>query len=1249
MARGERPLDGGDGTLLRFAADLRQLRRQAGNPTYQQLVERAHYSAAALSTAANGRKLPSLAVTLAYVRACDGDVTAWEERWHAVAAELANGAAPADGPDSERSPYVGLAAFQLQDSEWFFGRERQVDDLMTRLSRQRFVAVFGASGVGKSSLLRAGLAARWPAEAANRTVVVFTPGAHPLEECAIQFARLTACAPGQLLADLAADQENLRRTVRQALAGQPDDAEILVVVDQFEEIFTVCRDETERVQFVCSLLTAAQAENARCRVVLGIRADFYAHCTRHPELLDALKDAQVAVGAMTVEELRRAVVEPAKRANCTLEGALLAELIAHADGHDGVLPMLSHALLETWYRRRGNTLTLAGFQAAGGISGALAHTAESVYTSLDPDQQRLVKDLFLRLTALGEGTEDTKRRTNRSELTEGTESVLAVLAGRRLVTLDDSTVEIAHEALIGAWPRLRQWLTADRDALRAHRQLTEAAQAWIELDRDSGALYRGARLTLARDWASGERSELNDTERSFLDASIQLDDAERALATRRARRMRNLVAGLAVLLLAVTAVTVVALQQRGEAIQARQLAVSRQLATQALTLVASKPSTAKLLSVEAYRTAPTFEARSALMSMSAHDGYQTEIVAHTGAVSQVEFAPDGSTFISVGRDKTVAVWDTASRRRIAALTQHDTWLKAMALSSDGQMLATAGDDRNLVLWDLNDRTPVATLPHHSARIRDVVFSPDARFALTTSDDHTVALWDVRQRSHLATLTGHSGPVVGVAWSSDGNTAATASDDGTAVLWDIPSRTRIAVLTGHTGAVSAVGFSPDGRTLATADEDGAVVLWDVSSRTQIATMAGHKAGRVISVRFSPDGRTLATAGVDDTIILWDTTNHILRARLGGGRANIYSVSFSPTGTQLAAAGEDGKIVLWDTARVPLTNSLGGVNDVAFSPDGRTIVAGGANQTVAWDTASRTPRAVHTIAGTMMVNAVAFSPDGRMLAVGSQTAKEPLIPKDNILTLWDYTRPAAPTVLTGHNHALQDLAFSPDGKTAATASSDGTVILWDTTRSTRLATVDVGAIVNGVAFSPDGRTIATATHDPNTVTLLDAATHTKKATFTGHDGWVGTVRFSPDGKTLASASADDTVILWNAATGEQLDRLTGHDDAAFTGLAYSPDGKVLAFTSADHTVVLWDVEHRARLARLTGHTNTVRNLAYSPDGKFLASASDDHTVILWDTDAEHTARQICAAVGRNLAQPEWTQFIPELPYRETCGTL
>ncbi|MDX8054557.1 hypothetical protein SK571_34760 [Lentzea sp. BCCO 10_0798] len=541
-----------------------------GNRATGELSRRAHFSASTLSDAAGGRKLPGLDATLAYVRACHGDEAAWERRWHDLAVVMAQSKV-SDGP----SPCVSLNPFTALDADRFFGREALTHTLLDRLQRQPFLAVFGASGEGKSSLLKAGIAAKFP------DAVVCTPGPDP----------------DAALAD--------------ALAHGPD----LLVVDQFEELFTLCEDEVQRTAFLDALLAAD------CRRVIAVRSDFYPQCAQYPKLAEALTDAQVLLGTMTPDELRRAITQPAASVGCTVETALLTTLVAEAAGRSGVLPLVSHALLETWHRRRGNTLTLSGYQAAGGIQGALAQSAEAAFATLDDEQQRLAKHLLLRL-----GADGTRRLVPRQDVVG--EEVLDVLADTRLITVDEHTVAVTHEALFQAWPRLRAWLDEDHEGLRTHRRLTDAARTWQELGRDAGSLYRATRLAETTEWLTRARPELTGTEREFIGAS-------RTLERRRSRRLRWVAAGLSALLLATSATAVVAVQQRREVDRLELVRRSQELAETSEALAGSDPERAARTAAEAYRTYPTVKARGRVLSAVAAASRGREITADGAGLGRV--------------------------------------------------------------------------------------------------------------------------------------------------------------------------------------------------------------------------------------------------------------------------------------------------------------------------------------------------------------------------------------------------------------------------------------------------------------------------------------------------------------------------------------------------------------------------------------------------------------------------------------
>jgi WD40 repeat protein len=1284
MPRVERELDSGDTPLLRFAGDLRRLRRRAGNPAYRQLAQRAFYSAATLSEAASGRKLPTLAVTLAYVRACDGDEAQWEDRWHALAAELAaeshaaadhagpagldgaadhaeaagpgGGAAGRGGPGA---PYAGLAAFQPADADLFFGRERLAGQVLAKLAEHRLMAVFGASGAGKSSLLRAGLMPRWAAERPERVVVLLTPGEHPLEECAVRLAGLVGAQAGAVHAELRDDPRGLHRIVRQALAGRPDDAELLLVVDQFEETFTLCADPAERGRFIAALTTAARATRSACRIVLGVRADFYPHCTAYAELVAEMRDAQVTVGPMSADELRRAISEPAVRTGHAVASDLLATLVADAGGVLGVLPLLSHALRETWQRRRGNTLTLAGYQAAGGIEGALAHTAESLFRALTPAQQRRARQLLLRLTALGDGTEDTKRRLHRDEAglaDPDTRLVVDRLTAARLLTVDRDSIEITHESLIRRWPRLHGWLTENREALRVHRRLTEAAGLWRSMGRDPGALYRGAPLTLAEEWAAS-RDGLNGDEAEFLETSLAARAAETAATQRRGRRMRRLVGLLSVLCLVATGTTGLAVRAQRAAAQQRDAVTSLRAADRADALRVTSPALAAQLSLAAYRLSPTLGARGSVLSSFAVP-YATQL-AGVGDVTAVGFSPDGRVLATGGKDHAVRLWAVEGARNPRWLTDlrgHTSPVRAVTFGSGGKALAAAGEDGTVRLWDVTDLSRPRPLAERRDRLR-LLSAADAsagssaesgtsegasaagrQMLAATGRDGTVRLWDSgrldRSPRRLRPVGGSGG---GIAVSPDGRTMATGGTDRTVRLWDLvpPGGPReLAALAGHTDEIRSVAFSADGRTLVSGGVDANVRLWSVSDPRhprELAVLPGHTTA-ITAVALSPDGHLLATASADQSLRLWELSG----SRLVGHESSVYAVAFGPGGRTLATGSYDRTIRLWDLTRpgrprqgAVLHGHDGPVNDLAFRPGNDTPPPTG-------------PAAQPRNPG----------PDD-ILASASN---------DRTVRLWD-SRTGVPLARISYSHSVEAVAFSPDGQLLAAATADGKVRLsrlagpsgraaW---RIVPVATLAGHAgVVEAVQFRPDGAVLATGSAD-RTVRLWDVtkpAVPGQLAVLSGHAQGVKTVAFHPGGRLLASGSEDGTARLWEVTdprrpVGSAV--LTGYADGVMAA-AFSPDGRSLATASSDKTVRLWavaDHRHPAEQAILTGHAKPVDALAYGPGGQTLATGGEDWTTLLWDVSVDRVAERICAGTDPAPLRSGWDTYFPGREYRAPCG--
>ncbi|RLU90380.1 DNA-binding protein [Streptomyces griseocarneus] len=1246
---------------------LRRLRREQGI-ALAEMARRAFYSKGYLSKVENGEKplTPDLA------RVCDQVLTTGGrlEECLPSAGRDTGGKARDDGT----CPYPGLSPFEARDARWFFGREKAVADLVSQLTERLHtpgpLLVMAPSGAGKSSLLRAGLlpalargvlpvtgSRAWP-------VALLTPGPRPLEELLDRVAAATG-ASRQLLEK--AEREGgdaLAAAVTDGAVGtvgaDGDKAPLVLVVDQFEETFMLCSDETEQEAFVAALLALAHrrkpdAGMPSALVVIGVRSDFYERCLDFPGLAAAMQRGHMTMGPMGDAQLRDAVTGPAREAGLELEPGLVEILLrdiglvhggrtapAHA-APGGALPLLSHALLSTWQHRENATLTVDGYRLTGGISGAVAATAERAYASLPSHQQDIARHVLLHLVQLGEGRH-TSRPGRRPELLEAcanhrkdaqdaknikkdADAVVEMFTRARLLTVDAEHVQVAHEVLLDAWPRLRQWIDEDRSALRTRQTLGDAAATWEQEGHDPSLLYRGPRLATALEAVECPRTMavLTSTARTFLRASSDLETSQRRLEQRRLRRLRTLTSGLAGLLVLSLVAGAMAFRQSRVADDQRRIAESRELAARAHGMTREQPEAAMLLALSAYRRSPTAEARSSLLSTYAqYPGNQ--LTGHADDIWAVAFSPDSRMVATASDDHTAKLWDTVSGGLAATFAGHTDRVRDVVFSPDGRVIATASRDGTAKLWDATTRRLVATFTGHSSSVNGVTFSRDSRTLATASDDGTVRLWDVATRRQTALLTDGTSSVRRVAFSPDGRTLAAAYNDQKVRLWDTGSRQARATLTGHTNAVVAVAFSPDGRTLATGSTDRTARLWDMESYRSTATFSGYT-NMVWSVAFSPDGRTLATAAFnDDTARLWNTATHEAAGTLTGAGLTL-AVAFSPDGQSLATASETGQrgitstLQLWNAATSEKSRTLTGSTEtataVAISPDGRTLAAGDSRGSVfIWDLPRRslvTTLTDHTNA----ITGVVFSPDSRTLATTSD---------DGTARLWDTRAHKETATLKGHSGSVRAAAFSPDGGTLATAGSDHSTRLWDTRSHQTVAVLDGEPdAVGSVAFSPDGRTLATGSHD-TTVRLWDLGSRKVTATLAreGRLCLTYSLAFSPDGRTLAATSCD--VTLWNTETHQRITRLTGHTETT-SQLAYAPDGHTLATAGYDRTIRLWNTKNHQPVATLTGTGGYVSGLAYAPAGDLLATANTDRAIRLWELDPETVGKRVCALSREN----------------------
>ncbi len=1155
-------------------------------------------------------------------------------------------AAPALPPDV--CPYRGLQPFDEEHAAFFFGRDDDVERLVEKLEAAPFLAVLGPSGSGKSSLVRAGLlpalrrgalpgSAQWP-------IYTFVPGAHPLVALA---ARLGHLAPDErmdaTLDALCRDERTLSLVVVRALANRPPSTRVVWVVDQGEEVFSLCRDEQERHQFLANLLYASATPDSPCIVVLTLRADFYARCAAYPDLARRLSAHQYLVTPLERDGLRQAIEEPARRVGLRFREGLVETILDDVALQPGALPLLEHALWELWAGRRGRTLTLEAYRASGGVQGAVAARAEAVYGAFTPARQAIAQRVLLRLTQPGEETAETRRRVAMDELVtqpderaEVSAVVGALVDARLLTTGTDGArgaqwIEVAHEALIRGWERLRRWMEEDGEGLRLHRRLTEAARSWQRLGCDDGALYRGLQLAAALEWQERHGDALNELERAFLAAGAarrqreedeetarrrRAMDAAQALAQseqrraaaahalalserRRARLARRLSAVLAVLLVGALTATGVAVQQRGAALAEQRIAVSRELAADADAQLPLDPALSILLASRAAQTADTTQAEDALRQALAQSHLRAILQGHTDSVASATFSADGQDVLTASWDHTARVWNGRTGKALFVL--HGIAGDA-AYSPNGREIVTGDLDGTARFWDAATGKLLHTLRGHTDIVRDAQFSPSGRAVVTASGDGTARVWDARSGRCIAILRGHGAAVDSALFSPDGHLIVTTAADGTARVWDAGSGRALAVLeAGPAGLSGTAVWSPDSREVATAAGGDTASIWDARTGRLVVVLHAQDQIGVGALAFNHAGTRIATGGYDGAVRVWDTRTGALLFVLRGHTGTVEHVAFSPDDASIVSSGSDGTARIWGGPGVLLATLRGhtnGVSDAEFSPDGRDVVTAGADHTARiWQVDTLLLRTFDGRAGA--VNDAAFSPDGRQIvaADGRKSAQ-----------IWSVASGRIVATLRGDTDIVAGATFSPDGRYVFTASADGTARLWDA-RSGRLVAVmgRLGASLDTATLSPDGRHAATAYGD-GTVRLWAVPSGRLLVTLRGHSSEVVGVDFSSDGRRVVTGSWDDTARLWDAQTGKTLAVLRGHT-AAVTDAAFSPDGRYVATASADETARLWETHSGRSVAILRGHTGAVTGVVFSPDGRQVVTVSTDRTARIW----------------------------------------
>ena len=1000
----------------------------------------------------------------------------------------------------------------------------------------RMVAVIGPSGVGKSSLVSAGLLPGL-ARRRQRWIVVppFVPGDRPVRNLARSLAAASqqpsAAAMVAMLTGTQGGLAGCAEEIRARVGGRS--GSVLVVIDQGEELLTLAGDE-ECGQFL-GLLEDGLAADPRLWVVVIMRSEFltaflatqYARLFRDP----------VTVGALSRTALYDVIAGPAAKAGLRFDPPELLQLMVDDAGGGDALPLLAYTLQELYLGAgKGRVATAADYHRLNGVAGALTRQADKVASELEAeDAASPVLPTLLKFVTFGENG-PTRRRVRRGSLDRAGQCVADAFVSARLLVTSASpedggaVMEVAHEALFRHWAPLRQEIEVHAEELHWRADLERWALDWERSGRQDAYLLRAERLKTARQLAASAEDLASDVllVAEFLDRSNRADHTAR-----------------------------------------EQL--SETIARQALGEVDHDPEHSLLLALAAVQEcAPTPEAQRALATALGASRIRGVLEGHERAVTAVDWSRSGDRIATVSADRTARIWDASTQRQLLVLA-HDDEVRTVAWSPDGTRVATMSADRTARVWDAVNGKQLLILRGHSEAGWGVAWSPASDRIATSSNDNTTRIWDATSGAELLTLRGHEDHTERGVWSPDGTRIVTVSSDATVRIWDTSSGSQLMVLKGHELQVRGVGWSPDGSLIASCSNDATIRIWDAGAGTEVRVLRGHEL-TVAAVAWSPDGTRLASVSSDRTIRIWDPARGTELLVLHDHNVSPWRVAWSPDGKRVVTAADDRTAQIWDVTDDPELRVLRGhesvVRTVAWSPDGTRIASGSDDRTaLIWRSDSGGP-ASGPLGHGSAVRAVAWSPDGQLLATASN---------DRVARIWDPETRAELLVLSGHDRPLWGIAWSPDGLRIATASIDEAVWIWDAKTGAVLARLEGhDDAVRSVAWSPDGDRLASAAND-RTARIWDPDSGSEVAVLRGHDMTVRTVDWSPDSRRIVTAGDDRDALVWDADSGRQLAVLRGHDGWVL-GAAWSPAGDRIATASADGTIRVWDPDDGSQLSSL-----------------------------------------------------------------------
>ena len=1175
-----------------------------------------------------------------------------------------------------KNPYKGLRAFQQADHADFFGRTAMIQRVLDRLQEpvveNNFLAVIGPSGSGKSSLVKAGVlpalrSGRIPGSE-NWFYAEMVPGEVPLEELGAALLSVSTSPLPGVVETLRDHVDGLAQGVYEALPSK--DSKLLLMIDQFEELFTQVELESDRQQFLDLILNAVSAEQSPVIIIATLRADFYDRPLLYQGFGELIRARTELVLPLNDEELAETIYGPAENVGAIIEEGLIDTIIEDVREQPGALPLLQYALTELFERREGALLTIAAYQDIGGTLGALAKRAEEVFQRFKKEGQNMARQMFLRLVTLGEGQEDTRRRILQTELLtlgdrDVAEDVIDRFGRYRLLTFDrddatrSPTVEVAHEALIRRWERLREWLTESRNDIRLERELLNAAHEWETAGGDKSYLMQGNRLLTFEEWSEGASLRLNQLEIEFLTASLALRDEreaqerarqerERELERQKARNMRIAAAIFGVAAVLAVILSLFAFDQRNKADEQRAIAETER----------ERADDQRVIAVEAMYVAETERDRADEQRVIAEDqraiaDEQREIavqamhVAETNERKNLSLALAANARTALSENEPALALPVAIEARYAfeppeaevlrilgastfspgprfRFTDSLRSILGVAFNSDGSIGAYAGSEGVVYLVNTSTGESLRTVATGSP-VNAVAFSADDSLIAAAMSDGAIGAWQVADGAEQYRLSGHEDIVTDVEFSADGATLASSSADSTVRLWDAASGEALHVLQAHIDYVFKLSFSVDGARLASSSaaigvsesertpEHNTIQLWDVASGDNLLTIPPDGVGFVRDVEFSPDGGTIAattwSGALGGTARLYDAETGEERQRLYAHRDTIANLEFSPDGALLATASRDQSVRIWDINKGVLVTSYVGfgdrIQDIEFSPDGEYLLIG-------------------------LGEAGAY-PDG------SDS------PADSSAYLWDLRNRTQAQVYSGHRNWVWAADISPDGALVASGSGplfgpdsvallDATARVWDAATGEQLMALEGHEdTVDSVRFVAEGKQLLSASWD-GTIRRWDLETGDEVQRYTLEDARVYMIDLLPNGVQFVSGSSDNLIRLWDIETGEVLREYSGHADPV-NGVHVSDDGKLMVSASGgwgrnDLTVRLWDVDSGELLQTFEGHSHIVNYARLAPNNEFIISTSWDGTVRMWDVASGAELRQFVGHAGNTF---------------------